>query len=315
MIPPSPLAVAAEQVAQVHEAACTWVIEVLAEAGLPSLPVAPALPGAPFPSEGLSLVPYLLSPWPKSADASATVPLLTASPTDESSAVPEPWRRLGKAVQTALERSYPAPEAGRARYNPLPPLERLPEPLRAWYLEQPVREGVDPWVSDREGQPGGRLPSLGWRAPMQVRLCYFALCAPSLPPQALPRGLGALAAIHLALALKRPGRLRLPQVRTEPSLWTFLEALARSHEGELGDELRAAAAGLRREVEVALSVVPLPPPAGDDLMELARSLGRPLHPSAHFAVHASLGAGAEFNPGSNVSVSTARGLPPPRRQP
>ena len=315
MSTPTPFAIAAEQVGAVHQAAATWVMEVLAEAGLADLPVLPGLPGSPAPTDGLTLTPYLLAPWPKPPDAAATVPLLTAGPTDEVSAVPEPWRRLGKAVQVGLERSYPGPDGGRARYNPLPPLDRLPAQLRAWYLAQPVVAGAEPWVGEADGRPGGRLPSLGWRAPMQVRLCYFALCAPATPAASLARGLGALAAIHLGLALKRPGRLRTPPVLSDPSLWSFVEALALSHEGELGDELRAAAQGTRREGEVALSVMPLPPPMGEELTELARSLGRPLHPSAHFAVHTSLGAGAEFGPGSNVSVSTMRAPPQQRRQP
>lgn len=317
-MPPNLLALASDQVAAVHLAAARWAREVLDEAGLGALTLEVTLPGMAAPRSGLSLVVYSLSPWPKGGDAASAISLLSGGAADEQSTVPEAWRRLSRALQTGVERSYPpADPGGRARFNPLPALDRLPAPLRDWYLAQPRPEEGESWAVEVQGRLGGRLPSLGWRPAVQMRLSYFLLvAAPEDAPEVLATSLGALGAVHLALARKRAARLHQRPAPCDPALWTYVEALALANEGELAAELRAAAALAQREQDITLSVVPVPPPTGEFLTELSRSLGRPLQPSAHLAVHAALGAGAEFGPGSSASVNTTRPSdpgPPARR--
>lgn len=307
----SALQQASALVAASHRCLIAWVRARVAEAGLPQVTVRA---GAPRPGQGptVSVLPYLVGPWPKVVETLSAVNLIGGAD-DNGSTVPELWRRFGRALGAAVDASWPTVLAGgRSRPHPLPPLELLPEPLAAWYASQPEDPGPGAWRVSTEGRPCARLPSLTWRPALNVRMSYLVLAGASGDEEDEGLGLAALGALSVAMNMDRVLRVRMPSAPADPGLYSLASALADSVDEEIAEDLRTFAGQIQGEVDQRMSLVPGASRDGEEHFERLRSLGLPLQPCLHIALHAPLGAGPEFGPGSSPSVATGR---PPNAPP
>lgn len=305
----NPLADAAALVQGAHEALLVWTRDALDAAGLSDLPVvAGADPDRESPC--LAVVPTQVGPWPKTVETAPNINLLGLG-ADETGAVPEHWRRFGRALTQGVERCWPMIETGgRSRFHPNPPLDALPAPLAAWYRARPEDGG---WVLRADGRVCARLPGLSWRPALTLRVNYLFIVLRA-GREDVGRGLAALGALSLRLSLSRVLRLRQGPPATDPALGALAEALAASIGASPTDDLVSQLALLRGQVDHLLGLLPGASPSGEDLYELMRSLRLPLQPALPVALHLPLGAGPELNPGTAPSVATHRELPggPPR---
>ena len=190
--------------------------------------------------------------WPKMVETSSDIPLFGRT-IDQDGVVPPGWSRAAKMMTDCMLELYPVDRARGsrpARVRPVVPLKDLPAPLRAWYEEQGDDGSTSAWcVPGRRNTMSGRLPSLSWRRPLNIRQLYLVIAndtdAPSGMHAGLPFGLSALAVVLLGIQMEKTLAVTVPAVPADPALLSYFDAMAEAIGGERGDELREMA-GPRR---------------------------------------------------------------------
>jgi hypothetical protein len=291
----------------VHGSLVHWARDLLLEAGVEGVGVHARFQDERTAGDHIVVMPYRMSPWPKLVEQDRPINLLANGARSRTS-VPGLWGTLGSLIRSGVDTCYDI-GAGRPRMLPAVPLDSLPAPLADWYRAQDP-DGESRWLVEKGGGAFGRLPTLMWNRPLNVRTYYLILASDAAARRGDPAetfSVPALAVITLGLQLRRTLRVPLPPVAVDPALPGFLRALAASTEGELATDLGAAADELGVDQEHRVTVVPVPDLPSDDFAHVMRSLDRPLQPAVHVAVQVAIGGGPAFVPGTSPTMNQGLG--------
>ncbi len=308
-------------VTEVHDGLLAWCRRVLREAGLETVEVYGQFPPEGATSSYVVVFPYRLGPAPKVVETSPGISLMcppNAIP-DKGTAIPTPWVVLGRHMAQIVDEFFPKvgkPGTRTYRPDPAPPLDKLPEPARAWYAAQDP-DAKDPWVSDGPNGRRGRLPSLWWRPGFMLTGHYMAIAndggrgttdRTSLQaPVALP-GLSVIAA---ALHLERFVKITLPPLACDPAVFELAKAFADTAGGEHKEALYNAIDLLTSPDDCTVSVIPVHDLTNMDFANLMQALQRPLQPSLNLAIRLPLGAFPVLSP----ALAPGFTFDPPEREP
>lgn len=290
----------------VHGKLVHWARDLLLEAGVEGVGVHARFQDERTAGDHIVVLPYRMGPWPKLVEQDRPINLLARSA--DSAGVPQVWSTLGRQLRAGIDACYDL-GAGRPRMLPAVPLSALPGPLAEWYAARDP-DSDDLWSVRRGRSMYGRLPTLMWTRPLNIRTYYLILASDAAARRGDPAetfAIPALAVITLGLQLRRTLSVPLPSVAVDPQLRGFVDAMAASCEGPLADDLKATADELGAHQEHRVTVVPVPDLPSDDFANVMRSLDRPLQPAVHVAIQVAVGGGAEFLPGTSPKMNQGLG--------
>ncbi len=296
----------------VHARLMEWIRDILIRAGLDSVAVKGRFTDEDASGPTVTVFPYQLGAWPKMVEVSGDIPIFGKPP--EGDIVPVAWTRIAGLLTQCMVDLYPVdPQRGTrpARVRPTVPLDELPAPLAEWYAQQVDDGSTKNWtIEGRRGVLSGRLPSLAWRRPLNIRHLYLVLAndsdSPSGMHSGLPFGLSALSVIILGIGTEKVLQVRVPPMSCDPALLGYIEAMARAVGGEKGDELNRLLEGVRGDFNMNVALLPFPDLPSDDTAEVMRALNKPLQPVVHLGVQVGVGAGPVFEPSVAPVFATSR---------
>jgi len=291
-----------------HSGLVAWSRALMRAAGLEAVEVYGRFPADGITSSYLVVFPYRLGPDPVIADYSRPANLLGVGDGGRGrSGAPGGWQALGGALERGLMEALPgAFRRGRAGAAPVPRvlLGELPEALQGWYREQPSEAG---WIGGEGAEAAALLPSLVWRAGLQVTVFYVAIASDggrgvnertSVGP---PAALGALSVLTSGIHLERSFETTLPSVTPPPALRGFAEALAASAPDAAGG-LRGALDRLDNPEPSEIAIQPMHDLGHQEFSALMQALQRPLQACLNLKISLTLAATPGFEPAALVRI-------------
>lgn len=296
----------------VHLRLLEWVRELLIRAGMDSVQVKGRFSSEDAAGPTMTVFPYQMGAWPKMVETGSDIPML-GGPGDSEGIVPAGWKRAADLITRSMVEVFPVDRARGsrpARVRPIVPLGDLPTPLADWYRAQGDNGSAQSWcVTGRRDTLSGRLPSMAWRRPLNVRHLYLVLANDTDEPSGLhagmPFGLSALSVVLLGIQMERTLAVRVPAVPAGEPLLTFIDALAASMDGERAEQLAEMSEAVRSEFHTNIALLPFPDLPSDDSAEVMKALEKTLQPVVHLGVQLGIGGGPLFEPSVSPVFHTA----------
>lgn len=290
-----------------------WVREVLIRAGMDSVQVKGRFSEEDAAGPTVTVFPYQMGAWPKMVETSADIPMFGVPP-DSEGIVPKGWSRVASLLTECMVDVFPVDKARGsrpARVRPVVPLKDLPTPLADWYREQGDDGSTKAWcVTGRRDTLSGRLPSMAWRRPLNIRQLFLVLANDTDEPSAmhagLPFGLSALSVILLGIQMEKTLAVQVPAVPAGDPLLRFIDAMAASIDDERGEELKMLSEAVRSDYHTNIALLPFPDLPSDDSAEVMKALNKTLQPVVHLGVQLGVGGGPVFEPSVSPVFATAR---------
>jgi hypothetical protein len=297
----------------VHEAVEGWARNLLRDAGIETTEVYGQFPPEGSVASHIVLFPYRLG----SGDTQLSQPYNETSllrsnrkPLSPGS-IPNVWLLIGQAITRCVVEQFPrikrGPMAGRP--FPAPPLELLPDPLRAWYEGQGDSGGENSWLTDLGGTKHARLPSLAWASGTTLKVHYLVVVgegARGIAEKSSPLAIQALSVISAGAQMQRTLNIRVPGIPFDPVIADYAMAVAECFDDEMGDELRASLSSLGKKLNMAVTLLPGGALTNADFTGLMQALQRPLQPTLHLSVQLNIGGGPIFAPGISADITSDR---------
>ncbi len=299
----------------VHDEFIRWTRDILQEAGLDVVDV-----WGRFPPEGttrshLVLFPYRVGPEAKMIDNAPGYNLIVPSTTEErTTVVPLEWKQLGSLIAEQLPEVFPNVQPYDPRrppiQSPFPPLDEVPEPLKAWYE---ARGEESPWFITGQDQLHVRPPSMFWKKGIEVVAYYMAVAGDpgrgtsQRTSDTAPLSLSALSVLSVGVQRERTLTVEVPP-RPIPDhfiSWTmaYCEVLEKYHErGEIADEIRELAETVQQGSRGAFVLAPVHDLNNQEFALLTQALQRPLEAILNIRLRMMVGDWLDFQPGTTVFV-------------
>lgn len=302
----------------VHEGLESWARGLLRDAGIETTEVYGAFPPEGTIASHIVLFPYRVGPSDNQIaqpDQQESLVGPRARNLPRRGGVPSMWLDIGEAISTLVMEHYPrAAASGRGKNmpHPNPPLERLPEPMKAWYAKKKDTGGEEAWLIERNGNRYARLPSLTWRPPVTLRMQYLVVVGEGARGTAdraistAPIAVQTLSVLATGLQWRRNITIRVPPAPYDKTIVPYCKAMAETMGEPHAEMLQEAIKSLSRKAEVSVTLLPGANLTNADFTGLMQAMQRPLQPTLHLGVQLALGGTAIFAPGVNAEVRADR---------
>ncbi len=302
----------------VHEGLESWARGLLRDAGIETTEVYGSFPPEGTIASHIVLFPYRVGPSESQVsqpDQMESLLGVRAKGLSRRGGVPSMWLDIGEAITIMIMEKFPRQGTRaheRDRPHPLPKIDALPEPMRAWYSKQKDSGRESSWVTMRNGVAHARLPSLAWQPPVTIRMQYLVVVgegARGTSDRAIataPIAVQTLSVLAAGLQLRRSIVVRVPPAPFDKSIIPYCKAVAATLGGDHAARIKEAVQILSRKMDVSITLLPGSNLTNADFTGLMQAMQRPLQPTLHLGVQMALGGSPAFAPGINADVRPDR---------